>query len=148
MNDAPVARVRHIMPAPPDVVFDQWLDPESLTEWMVPPPFGFVAITVDARVGGELHLDMDDAGNTVKMTGRFLDIDRPRRLRFTWSLSNWSDPTVASIVTVDFEPVGDDQTLMLIEHSLLPPDVVDQHQAGWAQTLNQLAAVLYAMKRH
>jgi uncharacterized protein YndB with AHSA1/START domain len=144
MNDAPVARVRHIMPARPEVVFDQWLDPESLMEWMVPPPYGCVAITVDARVGGELHIDMDDSGTTVKMTGRFLEIDRPRRLRFTWSLSNWRDPTVASIVTVDFEPVGDDRTLMLIEHSLLPPDVVDEHQTGWAQTLDQLAAFLHA----
>ena len=144
MNDAPVARVRHTVPAPPEVVFDQWLDPESLMEWMVPRPFRFVAIALDARVGGGLHLDMDDSGTTVTMTGRFLEIDRPRRLRFTWSLSSWRDPTVASIVTVDFEPVGDDQTLMLIEHSLLPPDVVDEHQTGWAQTLDQLAAVLHA----
>jgi hypothetical protein len=30
MNDEPVARVQRIMPAAPEVVFDQWLDPESL----------------------------------------------------------------------------------------------------------------------
>jgi Activator of Hsp90 ATPase homolog 1-like protein len=50
--------------------------------------------------------------------------------------------TVVSIVTVDFEPVGDDRTLMVIEHSLLPPDVVDEHQTGWARTFDQPAAVL------
>jgi len=142
MNDAPVVRVRHIMPAPPEVVFDQWVDPESLMEWMCPRPVRCVAIDIDARVGGRLHFDLDDSGTPTTMTGRFLEIDRPHRLRFTWSISTWRDPTVASIVAVDFEPVGDDRTLMVIEHSLLPPDVVDEHQTGWARTFDQLAAVL------
>lgn len=97
---------------------------------------------VDARVGGELRFDMDDSGTSIQMTGHFLEIERPRRLRFTWSLSNWRVPTVASIVAVDFEPVGGGQTLMVIEHSLLPPDVVDEFQSGWPPTCAQLAAVL------
>ena len=142
MNHAAVVRVRHIMPAPPEVVFDQWLDPDSLMEWMCPRPVRCVAVTVDARVGGELHFDLDDSGTPTTMTGRFLEIGRPHRLRFTWSISTWRDPTVASIVTVDFEPVGDDQTLMMIEHTLLPPDNVDEHRTGWERTLDQLAALL------
>jgi uncharacterized protein YndB with AHSA1/START domain len=142
MNDAPVVRVRRIMPAPPDVVFDQWLDPESLMEWMCPRPVRCLAVAVDARVGGQLRFDMDDSGTPIQMTGHFLEIHRPHRLRFTWSNSDWRDPTVASIVAVDFEPVGDDQTLMVIEHSLLPPDVVDDFQTGWPPTCDQLAAVL------
>jgi uncharacterized protein YndB with AHSA1/START domain len=144
VNDAPVVRVRQIMPAAPEVVFDQWLDPDSLMEWMCPRPVRCVAVTVDARVGGELRFDMDDSGTSIQMTGHFVEIERPRRLRFTWSLSSWREPTVASIVAVDFEPVGDGQTLMVIEHSLLPPDVVDEHQTGWTQTCEQLAAVLRA----
>lgn len=142
MNDAPVVRVRRIMPAPPEVVFDQWLDPESLMEWMCPRPVHAVAVTVEARVGGQLHFDLDDSGTPTTMTGRFLEIDRPHRLRFTWSISTWRNPTVESVVAVDFEPVGASQTLMLIEHSLLPPDVVDDHQTGWAQTFDQLAEFL------
>jgi hypothetical protein len=30
----------------------------------------------------------------------------------------------------------------VIEHSLLPPDVVDDYQNGWPPTCDQLAAVL------
>lgn len=142
MNDAPVVRVRHVMPAPPEVVFDEWLDAESLLEWMCPRPVRCVAASVEARVGGELRLDMDNSGTAVQMTGHFLEIQRPRRLRFTWTLSSWQDPTVASIVAVDFEAVGSGETLMVIEHSLLPPDVVDEHQTGWPPTCDQLAAVL------
>jgi uncharacterized protein YndB with AHSA1/START domain len=142
MNDAYVVRVRHLMPAAPDVVFDQWLDPEALMDWMCPRPVRCVAVTVDARVGGALRFDMDDSGTSIRMTGQFLEINRPYRLRFTWSNSNWRDPTVASIVAVDFEPVGDGQTLMVIEHSMLPPDVVDEFRTGWPPSCEQLEAFL------
>jgi uncharacterized protein YndB with AHSA1/START domain len=143
MNDAPIARVQRVMPAAPEVVFDQWLDPESLAEWMCPRPTRVVAITVESRVGGSVRFDVDDSGTRVLITGRFLVIDRPQLLRFTWSNSDWPDPTAASIVNVAFAPLGDDQTLMTIDHSLLPPDRFDEFQDGWSLTCDQLAALLH-----
>lgn len=47
-------------------------------------------------------------------------------------------------MTVQFEPRGDEQTLMTIEHSLLPPDLVDQHEDGWERTATQLSSKLLA----
>jgi uncharacterized protein YndB with AHSA1/START domain len=142
MNDAPIARVQRVMPAAPEIVFDQWLDPESLAEWMCPRPARVVAITVEPRVGGSVRFDVDDSGDLVLITGQFVAIDRPYLLRFTWSNSNWLDPTAVSIVNVTFEPAGDDQTLMSIEHSLLPPEEFDNFQNGWTVTFDQLAAFL------
>ena len=45
MIEPRVAVVRRVLPAPPDVVFDEWLDPAAMTEWMCPRqararPFG------------------------------------------------------------------------------------------------------------
>lgn len=142
MNAGPVARVQRIMPAPPEAVFDQWLDPEALAEWMCPRPVHCVSVDLEPRVGGSMRLDVDDLGKLVLITGRFLVIDRPHRLRFTWSASDWPDPTMVSVVTVAFEPVGDGQTLMSIEHSALPPDFFDDYQDGWARTCDQFAVVL------
>lgn len=142
MTDAVTVRVQRVMPAPPEVVFDEWLDPESLHEWMCPRPVRCVAITVEAQVGGKVRFDVDDSGTSVLITGQFLTIDRPRVLRFTWSNSNWSDPTVVSVVNVAFEPVGDDETLMSIEHSLLPATEFGDFHNGWILTAGQLAAVL------
>jgi uncharacterized protein YndB with AHSA1/START domain len=90
-----------------------------------------------------VRFDVDDSGTSVLITGRFLAIDRPHLLRFTWSNSNWPDPTAVSIVNVAFEPFGDDQTLMSIEHSLLPPEEFDNFESGWADTCDQLAALLH-----
>jgi uncharacterized protein YndB with AHSA1/START domain len=142
VNEAPVARVQRVMPATPDVVFDEWLDPESLLEWMCPRPSRCVAVTVEPRVGGSVRLDVDNSGNSVLITGRFLAIDRPHLLRFTWSNSNWRDPTVVSVVNVAFEPFGDDRTLMSIDHSLLPPEEFDSFQNGWPRVCDQLGAFL------
>ena len=142
MTEAPTVRVQRIMPAVPEVVFDAWLDPESLREWMCPRPTRCVAVTVDPRVGGIYRFDLDHSGSSVLTTGQFLVVDRPSLLRFTWSNSNWADPTVASIVNVTFEPLQDDQTLMSIEHSLLPPEEFENFHNGWVQTIAQLEAVL------
>ena len=85
---------------------------------------------------------LDDTGAPVLIVGSFLAIDRPHLLRFTWSNSNWRDPTAVSVVTVAFEAVGDDRTLMSIDHALLPPEEFDSFQNGWPGVCDQLAARL------
>ena len=143
MTEAVTVRVQRVMPAGPDVVFDQWLDPESLEEWMCPRPVRVLEVAVEPRIGGTVRFDIDDSGTRVLITGQFLTIDRPNVLRFTWSMSNWPDPTVASIVNVSFESVRDDETLMSIEHSLLPAEEFENFDDGWTLTFDQLAAVLH-----
>jgi uncharacterized protein YndB with AHSA1/START domain len=138
MTDQPTVRVQRLMPAAPDVVFDEWLDPDALMDWMCPRPARCVAVTVEPRVGGRLRFDVDDTAATVLITGQFLVIDRPRLLRFTWSNSNWADPSLVSIVQVEFERAGERQTLMSIEHSLLPPEEYDGFHQGWIRTFEQL----------
>lgn len=142
MSESAVVRVRRVMPAAPEVVFDEWLDPEALCDWMCPRPSRCVAITVEPHVGGRVRFDVDDSGRSTLITGQFLDVDRPNQLRFTWSHSGWEDPTVTSIVDVRFEPYGDAETMMSIEHSLLPPEAFADHEHGWTLTADQLAALL------
>ncbi|MGH3678525.1 MAG: SRPBCC family protein [Mycobacterium sp.] len=142
MSDGATVRVQRVIPAVPEVVFDQWLDPESLEEWMCPDPVRVVDVAVEPRVGGSVRFDVDDSGTRVLITGRFLAIDRPHLLRITWTNSNWPDPTVESVVNVAFEPFGDDQTLMSIEHSLMPPSEFEDFENGWTLTCDQLAAFL------
>jgi uncharacterized protein YndB with AHSA1/START domain len=137
-----VVRVQRVLPATPEEVFDEWLDPEALKEWMCPRPSRCVAVAVEPRVGGRVRLDVDTLGSLVLITGQFLDVDRPNLLRFTWSHSGWADPTITSIVNVAFEAVGDDETLMSIEHSLLPVEALEDHHHGWTVTVDQLEALL------
>jgi hypothetical protein len=48
------------------------------------------------------------------------------------------------VVNVLLEPHDDAQTLMTIEHTLLPPGLVGQHLRGWTAIADQLAAELSA----
>lgn len=144
MTETATVRVQRVMPATPVVVFDEWLDRESLQDWMCPRPVRVLDVTVEPHVGGLVRIDVDDEGTRVLISGQFLTIDRPNLLRFTWSNSNWPDPTVESVVNVAFTSVGDDETLMSIEHSLLPPSEFQSFDGGWTKTCDQLAAKLGA----
>ncbi len=142
MTGPRVAVVRRVLPAPPDVVFDEWLDPVGMTEWMCPRPARAVKIALEPSAGGSLRIDIEDSGVSLYVTGRFVELDRPRRLRFTWSCSAWADPSVQSEVTVTLEDYGTGETLMTIEHEQLPPAEVDGHQRGWGAIAAQLDEAL------
>ncbi len=142
MTGPRIAVVRRVLPAPPHVVFDEWLDPDGMAEWMCPRPARAVKILLEPAVGGSLRIDIDDSGSSIRVTGQFIELDRPRRLRFSWSCSDWADPSVRSEVTVSLEDHGADETMMTIEHEQLPPGQVTPHELGWAAVAVQLAEAL------
>ena len=137
-----VVTVRRVLPAPPDVVYDEWLDPVGMLEWMCPRPARAVKISLEPSVGRPLRIDIEDSGSSLYVTGTFVELDRPRRLRFTWSCSAWADPSVQSLVTVTLEARGADETMMIIEHEQLPPEEVDSHQHGWGTIAVQFGEVI------
>jgi len=137
-----VVTVRRVLPAPPDVVYDEWLDPVGMLEWMCPRPARAVKISLEPSVGRPLRIDIEDDGSSLYVTGMFVELDRPRRLRFTWSCSAWADPSVQSLVTVTLEARGADETMMTIEHEQLPPEEVDSHQHGWGTIAVQLGKTI------
>ena len=141
-----VAIVRRLLPASPDVVYDEWLDPVALADWMCPRPARCRNVESEPRPGGRLRIDIEDGGAEFCVSGEYLVLDRPTRLSFSWSCSTWPDPSLKSVVDVLLEPREHAQTLMTIEHTLLPPGFVDRHERGWAAIAQQLAAELAAAR--
>jgi uncharacterized protein YndB with AHSA1/START domain len=137
-EETPAVVVQRVLSAPPDVVFDEWLDAEGMAEWMCPRPARPTRIDLDPRLGGRYRIDIDDEGFELTITGEYLELDRPRRLRFTWACSAWEPTDLESVVTVTFEPHGDGHTVMTIHHAQLPPKVVDDHRHGWTLIGDQL----------
>ena len=139
-SEPTLAVVQRVMPAAPAVVYDEWLDAEGMKDWMCPRPAYPTRVSIDARIGGELRIDVDDGGTTLSIHGRYLALDRPNRIQFTWNCTTWEPGTSDSVVTVTFEPHQDEYTLMTIHHAQLPPDLVDRHEGGWTGVADQLAA--------
>ena len=137
-----MAVVQRILPAPPHVVYEEWLDAEGMAEWMCPRPARPTRIALDPRVGGRIRIDIDDEGLQVTVTGEYLQLDRPRLIRFSWWCSIWEPEDPQSVVTVTLEPHPAEHTLMTIRHEQLPPTVVDRHARGWTLIAGQLENTL------
>lgn len=133
----PVVRVERLLPATPDAVSRAFTDPALLRRWM--SPVGHAEATVDLRVGGTLHVAMIEGDVRIDHTGQFLELDRPRRMRFTWN-SPYTGAS-RSVVTVALAPDGD-QTRLTLVHEQLPVDVVASHQTGWSAMVERLVGVL------
>ena len=135
---APLVVVQRVLPAPPDTVYAEWLDPDGMMEWMCPRPVQPTEIHVDSRIGGRLQIQVLDAGVEMTITGNYLVLDRPNRIQFTWRVNAWEPASRDSVVTVIFDPHGQDQTLMTIHHTQLPQPEFESYNRGWAKVTEQL----------
>ena len=138
----PEVTVERVLGVPPAAVYDRWFDPASLADWMCPRPARLGRVELDPVVGGRYRFDVEDSGVELVISSRYLALERPRLLRFTWTCTTWPEGAQDSVVTVTPEARRPGATLMRIHHALLPPDVVDDHRHGWDRIGAQLAHAL------
>jgi uncharacterized protein YndB with AHSA1/START domain len=139
---APAVVVRRIIAASAHDLFDAWLDPEALAEWMRPGTIQRSEARTDPRVGGEYEVIMHGEKGPIPHRGVYQVIDRPRRLVFTWTSPFAGADT---LVTVDFIPV-DRKTEVIVTHEQLPAAEVAAHTRGWTNGLQHLDEACQAGK--
>jgi len=125
--------VTRTVPAPAEQVFDAWLGPKSPGG----PWFGAERAIVNAEVDGLFYFAVNHEGRVWAHYGRFVALERPRRIEHTWM----SEATqgIESIVLLTFEPRGD-ATKVTLRHSRVPDDQLGrQHEEGWTWILSALA---------
>jgi uncharacterized protein YndB with AHSA1/START domain len=137
MTERPIRHVR-VLPAPPEEVFDAWTDPKSIREWMCPGSITESVATLDVRVGGRFTIVMKGPDGGVVHTGEYLEVDRPRRLVFTWVSSGVGGRTTQ--VTLALQPHGAGETTLTLVHERMPDaEAFTTHEQGWGQILVKLA---------
>ena len=138
--------------ASPETVFGYFTDPSRFVLWM-----GAEA-TLDPRPGGicriafapsadQLEAVRASVGDALKpkgrptgvMSGRFVEVDPPHRVSFTWG---WEDapftvPPQSTEVEVSLTPEGD-ETVVRLTHRRLPAPAIAFHRAGWEHFLPRL----------
>lgn len=140
-------RITRILSATPEEVYEAWLDPQAVAEWMRPIPGGHTEASNDPWVGGGYLIVMHGNGTRYPTRGEYLRLERPRLLEFTWYPDGMPEGTQKSIVTVELAPLGSERTTLTLRHRLLPSaESARGHQEGWSSGLDSLAA--WCERRH
>jgi uncharacterized protein YndB with AHSA1/START domain len=140
-------RIERSFAASPEDVFDAWTSPEVLKRWWgARPTWTSPGCDVDLRVGGRYTLRMlDDSGEAHIVGGEYREIERPRRLVYTWCWERGGGPPPGhvSLVTVEFRGDGE-RTTVVLEHSGLSSEESRQnHGWGWNGALEKLAERIF-----
>jgi len=135
MSDQTVI-VRKMLPASCEEVYDAWLDPEGMSQWMCPGPVTVAEGTLEPRVGGHLRVVMSAPNAQFVNTGQFRVLERPSMLKFTWNSSRMGN--VETLVTVEIFPRGSDCELVLTHERVPQTHSGAELQQGWGHILEKL----------
>ena len=133
-----LTRLRRRVRATAEEIFDLWTKPDLMVRWMSPFP-GAVdcKASCDLRPGGAFSLVMSSKESSREVSGTYLQVDRPRKLVFTWIGPLTND--VNTFVSVELYPRGDETDLVLTHERLPTPAIVEGHTRGWGNILDHLA---------
>lgn len=125
---------------PPERVFDAWLTPEITRRWLFTTDDSEVVhCEIDARLGGKFEIvdkrDSDEFKGEVRHIGEYLEIERPRRLVFTFGVPQF-DP---NMTRVEIDIVAKDSGCELtLTHHGVPAEWREQTTGGWTTLLGSL----------
>ncbi len=126
--------VTHRYAASPERVFDAFLDVETARRFLFATATGeMITAEIEPRVGGrftftERRPDMGD----VRHVGEYLEIDRPRRLVFTFGVPQFD--ARMTVVIIEIRPEGSGCELTLTNDGV-PPDYAKRNHEGWSRIL-------------
>ena len=128
---------------PAERVFEAWLDVTHARTWLFATPTGrIVKAEIDPRVNGRWTIVDRRNGDDATHTGEYLEIDRPRRLVFTFAVDKYQR-LMADRVTIEIVPQREDCELTLThdmdaQHS----EFAERTARGWKDMLEGLARAL------
>ena len=142
----PLVSITKSFPYPAEEVFAAWLDPAKVGKWMFGPPLReekVLRMGLEPKVGGRFSFVVEREGKEFDHTGEYLEIERPRRLVFTWGIRGMSDSS-ASRVTLGFHETAEGGCELKLEHALDPEwaDFAQRTKEGWEKILGSLERYL------
>lgn len=145
MTSKPTAIAVQTFKVPAARVFDAILDPDMIARFMFGPLLReetILRILADARVGGQFSYKVQRGEHVIDHVGKFLKLDRPRRIVFTWAIAGEGDDD-PSIVSIDITPTPDGCSLRLVhEMDEKWAEFVDRSRGAWEKMLGVLAGLL------
>lgn len=108
------------IPAPPRDVYDALVDGAIHAQFTGSPAVS------DPRVGGKMTAHAD------YISGKYLELERPRRIVQTWRTSAWPDGYDDSLLEISLIPSANG-TLLTMVHSKVPASQAPDYDTGWKE---------------
>jgi uncharacterized protein YndB with AHSA1/START domain len=116
--------------ASPETVWEFFVDREKLMRWKG------IDADLDARIGGAYFCEVIP-GHTAR--GEFVELDRPRRLVYTWGWDGSDEvPPGSSTIEVELTREGSRTVLRFVHRDLPGAEQVASHAHGWDHYLPRL----------
>jgi activator of HSP90 ATPase len=109
-----------ILPAPPDQLFDMYLDPAEHTAFTGAP------VTIDSKPGAAFRA-FDDM-----ITGTILQVVPKRLIVQSWRATHWADEEIDSTLILSFWPDEDGGRIELVHVNVADGDFAGVSQ-GWQE---------------
>ncbi|HSI54448.1 MAG TPA: SRPBCC domain-containing protein [Ramlibacter sp.] len=152
MSDPITVRVTHRYNVAAERVFDAWLTPSQAGRFLFATRTGNILhCEIDPRVGGSFTVtdrrptaDGDESFFDAQHRGEYVEIERPHRLAFDFSVEPYSDKPTR--VTIDVVSMGTNMCEVVLTHELGDDETArvnaKRTENGWTTMLAQLDKVL------
>jgi uncharacterized protein YndB with AHSA1/START domain len=144
--DDKTLRIVRVFNASRERVFDAWIVEDNFIQWMCPSNVQVDEVRLDVRPGGAWHLRGRNASRNFVTSGRYVEINRPERLVFTWAHHSADDLASPrgheTTVHLEFRALGDKTELTLIQGPFADTASCDAHNEGWNGSFDKLQTYL------
>jgi uncharacterized protein YndB with AHSA1/START domain len=154
MSSPVVIRASHRYSAPAERVFDAWITPGQASRFLFRTRTGNVMqCEIEAEVGGGFTVidrrpaaDGDESVFDVVHMGKYLEIDRPRRLVFEFSVLTFGNEKPTK-VTVEIAPLGVQACELTLTHEMGTSETAhtmeETSRRGWVNMLATIERELF-----
>jgi uncharacterized protein YndB with AHSA1/START domain len=142
-------RLEKLLFVPPERTFAAFVDADQFRTWWGPAGFTVASLRFDVEEGGEYRIAMQPPeGDVFHIRGRFLTVESPRRLAYTFVYEEPHPDDVETDVTLTFEP-ADPGTRLTVDHGPFRTEPRRElHRVGWTETLDRLERSLLPTHVH
>lgn len=142
-------RLQRTISAPPERVYQAWLEPDLIRRWLAPGGVEVVRVDLDERVGGHYRIwHQHDGADIGGFECEVLELVPAARIVFRWGFvgpDRTSGPVFDSLLTITLSDGPGGTTKLTLVHERLDglrvamPEVADAVGRGWSSALDKLA---------